>query len=66
MESPFKDAESHQDIKKFKQLVLSATYADITNNTYDEGDIFYLGDLDKVRNDDYTRDEVSDKLGDIG
>ena len=66
LQSPFKDAESYQDIKKFKQLVLSATYADITNNTYDEGDIFYLGDLDKIRNDDYTRDEVSDKLGDIG
>ncbi|RZN15146.1 MAG: hypothetical protein EF812_03385 [Methanosarcinales archaeon] len=62
LQSPFKDAESYQDIKKFKQLVLSATYADIANNTYDKGDIFYLGDLDKIRNDDHPRDEVSDEL----
>ncbi len=62
----FKNVKSYEDIKKFSQLILSVQFEDITNNPYNEEDKFIISDLEKIRNDDFSRDKITNSLDDIG
>ena len=66
LQEPFERARTYESARSYREIKLSVNYMDISDNIHTQEDIFLIDDLNRIRNDDYSRNKVADELRDIG
>lgn len=63
--TPFKSVKSLTESMQYRELELSVVCEDILGTTYEIKDVFSLDDMDKIKNDDHTKNKMIDELKNI-